>query len=67
MVKLRLKEILIEKNLTQKDLALMTGLRPSTISDMVRNNRTCVNIKNLEKVCNVLNIKDIRKILVLDN
>lgn len=65
MVKLRLKEILIEKQITQKDLAKLTGLRENTISDMVRNNRTCVNIKNLEKVCNALNIKDIREILVL--
>lgn len=65
MVKLRLKEILIEKQITQKELANMSGLRPNTISDMVRNNRTCVNIKNLEKVCDALKIKDIREILIL--
>ncbi|MDR2832259.1 MAG: helix-turn-helix transcriptional regulator [Streptococcaceae bacterium] len=58
MIKLRLEDILKERNLKQKDLARMSGLRESSISDMVRGIRTTVNLESLEKVMNCLEISD---------
>ncbi|WP_338259745.1 helix-turn-helix transcriptional regulator, partial [Bacillus anthracis] len=44
-LKIKLKEILNEKNLTQKQLAEMTHMREATISDIVRGARTVINIQ----------------------
>ena len=46
-VKLRLKELLDEKGITQKKLAELAGVRESTISDIVRGSRTVINFEHL--------------------
>lgn len=62
MIRIRLNEILKERNMKQKDLAIASGLRESSISDMVRGIRTSVNLESLEKVMDCLNITDYNKI-----
>ncbi|MFA1812783.1 helix-turn-helix domain-containing protein (plasmid) [Bacillus anthracis] len=42
----------------QKELAKLSGLRESTVSDMVRGIRTSVNLDSLEKVMDCLDITD---------
>ncbi len=42
----------------QKELAELSGLRESTVSDMVRGIRTSVNLDSLEKVMDCLDITD---------
>ncbi|MNP63124.1 helix-turn-helix protein [compost metagenome] len=66
-VKIKLKEV-IEKhpsNLTQKDLAKLTGIREATISDFARGSRTVINIDHLQRIANALNITDIRELIDL--
>ena len=65
-VKLRVKELLEEKGLTQKKLAEMSGVRESTISDIVRGTRTVINFEHLGKIATALEISDIRKIIDLE-
>ncbi|MBR3952023.1 MAG: helix-turn-helix transcriptional regulator [Oscillospiraceae bacterium] len=65
-VKLRLKEILEEKEITQKKLAEMAGIRESTVSDIVRGTRTVINFEHLGKIATALDIDDIRKIIDLE-
>ncbi len=62
MIKLRLNEILKEREMRQKDLAKASGLRESSISDMVRGIRSTVNLEQLEKVMNCLEITDYNEI-----
>ncbi|CAI8861031.1 MULTISPECIES: helix-turn-helix domain-containing protein [Bacillus cereus group] len=58
MIKLRLSDILRERDMKQKELAELSGLRESTVSDMVRGIRTSVNLDSLEKVMDCLDITD---------
>lgn len=62
-VYLKLKEALTERGITQKKFAEMTGIRPTTISEMVNNQRQTINKEHLAKVIEVLEIEDIREII----
>lgn len=62
-VKVKVKEILEERKLTQKKLADISGIRESTISDIVRGSRTVINFEHLSKIAEALNITDIRDII----
>ncbi len=65
-VKLRIKELLEEKGITQKKLAEISGVRESTISDIVRGTRTVINFEHLAKIATALDVSDIRKIIDLE-
>ena len=65
-VKLRIKELLEEKGITQKKLAEMAGIRESTISDIVRGTRTVIDFEHLGKIATALKIDDIRKLIDLE-
>lgn len=54
MIRIYLKELLSQKNLTQAELAQQTGIRPSTICDIYHNNIDRINLRHLEKICTVL-------------
>lgn len=60
---LKLKEVLNDRGITQKKFAEMTGMRPTTISEMVNNQRQTINKEHLAKVIEVLEIEDIREII----
>lgn len=62
-VKIKLKEILEERSMTQKQLASLSGIRESTISEIARGTRTVINIKHLENIAMTLEITDIRDII----
>lgn len=51
MVKLNLRELLMERGMTQSELAEATGIRPSTICDMCNNNCTFLKMENIDKIC----------------
>jgi len=65
-VKLRLKELLDERGIKQKDLAEMTGIRESTISDICRGSRTVMNFEHISKIAEALKITDIRELIELN-
>lgn len=65
-VKLRVKELIDEKGITQKKLAELAGVRESTISDIVRGSRTVINFEHLSKIATALDISDIRQIIDLE-
>ena len=62
-VKLKVKEALEEKGLTQKKLAEMANVRESTISDIVRGSRTVINFEHLSRIAEALEVTDIRKLI----
>lgn len=59
----KLKLLLQEKKMTQKELSEITKIRESTISDIVRGTRTVLNYEHLEKISNALDLIDIRDII----
>lgn len=62
-VKFKLKEILEERGLTQKDLSKKSNVREATISDIVRGTRTVINFKHLAAIAEALDIKNIADIM----
>ena len=62
-VKLKVKELLEERNMTQKKLAQISGIRESTISDIVRGTRTVINFEHLSKIAESLEIDNISQLI----
>ncbi len=62
-IKLKVKELLEEREITQKKLAQMSGIRESTISDIVRGTRTVINFEHLSKVAEALEIDNISQLI----
>ena len=63
VVKLKVKEALESRKLSQKKLAEMSGNRESTISDIVRGTRTVINFEHLSKIAEALEVTDIRELI----
>lgn len=63
VVKLKVKDALKKRELSQKRLAEMSGIRESTISDIVRGTRTVINFEHLSKIAEALEITDIRELI----
>lgn len=66
ILKTRLKEILNERGMSQKELSELTDLRPNTISDIAKNNRDSINREHIGKIAKALNIKDPSEILYFE-
>ena len=62
-VKLKVKELLEERNITRKKLAQISGIRESTISDIVRGTRTVINFEHLSKIAEALEIDNISQLI----
>lgn len=61
-VRLKLKMVLFERGITQKEVAVGTGLRENVISEMVNNQRKTFNREQVAKVINFLGITDMNEI-----
>ena len=66
VVKLKVKEALDKRELSQKKVAEMSGIRESTISDIVRGTRTVINFEHISKIAEALKITDIRELIDFD-
>lgn len=66
VIRLRVKEILEERDFTQKKLAQLSGIRESTISDIVRGTRTVINFEHLSRIAETLEITDISQLINFD-
>lgn len=55
MIKCRLRILLAEKELTQKELAEKTGIQPMTINKLYNNSIVRVPIDSIDKICDILN------------
>ncbi|MFL1672222.1 helix-turn-helix transcriptional regulator [Paenibacillus dendritiformis] len=62
-IKIKLKEVLKERGLTQMELAELSGVAQARISKLCSANRQEVNLEMLEKIAHALNIKDISVLL----
>lgn len=64
-MRIRLKELLEEKNMTAGELAKKAGYRKVQIQSICDNDKKSVNKECLEKIAEVLKIRDIRKLIEL--
>lgn len=55
MIKCRLKVLLAEHDMTQKELATKTGIRITTVSDMCNNKSKHIPLDTLDILCNFFN------------
>lgn len=61
--RLRLRELLDERKISQKEFAQKTGLREATISEMVNDTRISYNKKYLAVCMEALGLTDISQII----
>ncbi|MEK5415420.1 MULTISPECIES: helix-turn-helix domain-containing protein [unclassified Paenibacillus] len=58
-IKLKIKELLKERGITQVELSGLTGIAQARISKLCNPNRQEVNLEMLEKIAHALEITDI--------
>lgn len=61
---INLQNILDKKNISARELSKRTGIRHPTISDMCNNTTRQLPLKNIELICDVLDI-DVSELLIL--
>lgn len=62
-IKLKVKDLIEVRGITQKKLSQMSGIRESTISDIVRGTRTVINFEHLSKIAEALEVTDISQLI----
>lgn len=62
-MRIKLKEIMEERELTQLKVSEMTGIRQAAISEIANNRRDTINKAHLETICKALEITDFNEIL----
>jgi len=65
--KLTVKKAIQKRNISQKQLANMAGIRESTISEICRGTKTSINLVHLSKIASALNISNIKELIVLES
>lgn len=63
---IKLKEILHDRKISQKELSKMTGIRPAAISEIANNQRSTINKDQIEKIAEVLNISKLSDLIVFE-
>ena len=54
MIYIKLRSLLKRKNMTQSELVRLTGIRPSTVSDLCNNNADFIKIEFLNRILKAL-------------
>lgn len=65
-IRLRLREILEERGISQRELARRMNIRPSTISHLCSDKVNAAYFDTLEQICKTLNIS-LHELLVLED
>ena len=65
IVKLRLKELLKERGLTQAEFSQLSGLRTAAVSELCNQMRTSIHVDHIRKVAEALDIRDMNQLLAL--
>lgn len=65
VVKIKLKEVLAERGMTQSELAKLSNLTETVVSTFARGQGISINKEYLAKIASALNISDISELLEL--
>lgn len=63
MFKLRLGQVMDEKRWNARQLSEATGIRWNTIDDMAKNKSKAWSVENLNKIAEVLEIKNVHELI----
>jgi putative transcriptional regulator len=63
MLRLKIKELRENRDLTTRQLSVMAGVRWNTVDDMEQNKSKHWSVENLEKIMNALQIADINELI----
>lgn len=63
ILRVKLKEVLKERGITQMQLVEMTGLRSAAVSELVNNQRQSIKKEHIEKIAQALDLKRVEDIL----
>ena len=63
VIKIRLKQVLKERSMTQKQLEALSGVSQARISKLCRDDRQEINLLMLSKIAHALHITDISELL----
>lgn len=64
-VRIKLAEILKEREMTQTQLAALSNVRPNAISNLCRGYVDRLSIEHIEKICNALELESIGELIEL--
>lgn len=64
-VVIKLRQVLDERNMTQKELAELTGIRPNAISMIVRGYIERLNLDHIARIATALDISEINELIEL--
>ena len=64
-IRIRLADILKERDMTQAQLAALSDVRPNAISNLCRGYVDRLSIEHLEKLCHALELKDLSELIEL--
>mgnify|MGYP001117748504 CR=1 FL=1 len=56
LIRIRLKEVLHDRGMTQKELSIKADMREATVSAIARNKQDLVNLRHLEKIAAALEV-----------
>ena len=65
IVRIRLNDVLQERRMTRQQLAILTGLRPSTVSDLCKPTSSRIYLSTIAVLCAELNIS-VGELIVLE-
>ena len=54
MITVSLRALLEEQNMSQSELARITQIRPSTVSDLCNNNSNFIKLEHINRICTTL-------------
>lgn len=63
VIRIKLGELLVEKDLEQKQLAELTGVTTRAISELVNNKQKRITLDSLAKISDALEIDDISDLI----
>lgn len=65
-VKLQLNQLVHKHDLSITQLHIKTGIRPATLSELANERRQRIQFDHLEKIVNVLDIKDMNELFRIE-
>lgn len=66
-IKIKLDDILKERDMKQSKLAEIAGIRPNAISNLCRGYVDRLSIEHLEKICHALELQSISELIELED
>lgn len=64
-VEILINKLLAERNMSLRELARLSGIEPSNLSNLANGKRKKVYLEHIERIADALEIEDISKILRL--